>query len=127
MKKLAIAVFTLLSLISCSSEKSNFEQVGYHKSESKLRYITFQIKDSMKSTYENISVELALKIKEHGSRQMNSSGKATASFYYLTPQIAPDITTLNSQRANDVAHANKPLMVVWITPSGKVNIINKPK
>jgi len=96
MNKLAIAVFTLLSLISCSSEKSNFEQIGYHKSESKLRYITFQIKDSMTSTYKNISTELSLKIKEHGSHKMNTTGKATASFYYRAPKTAPDITNLSS-------------------------------
>ncbi len=58
---------------------------------------------------------------------MNTQGRVTASFYYLEKNNTPDITTLNAQNANDLAHEKKPIASVWIMPTGKINLIIKPE
>lgn len=58
---------------------------------------------------------------------MNTSGQVTASFYYIDKSSVPDITTLNAQRANDIAHERKPIASVWIMPTGKINLIKNPE
>jgi len=66
-------------------------------------------------------------LKKHGSKQMNTSGRVTASFYYINKNSAPDITMLDSQKANDIAHERKPIASVWIMPTGRINLIKNPE
>jgi hypothetical protein len=127
MNRIFVMLLLTLTLVGCGSSESNFDQVGYFKSENKLRYFTFQIKDPIGSTQTNISSALRAEIESHGKMQMNTSGHITASFYYLSPNNAPDITNLSAQQANDTAHAHKPIIAVWIMPTGKINVITNPK
>lgn len=119
-------VFLLLTAASCSSDSNTnsssslFEQVGYFKSENNLRYYTFWVKEPMKKE------QLLEEVKLHGSQQRNTSGQVTASFYYTSKIEAPDITNLDAQTANEVAHEKKPAVAVWIMPNGQINIIENP-
>lgn len=106
-----------------SKDNLTFEQIGYFKNDSKLRYFTFWVKSDSLINPNSISEKIYNKIKEHGSKQMNTSGKITASFYYLNKEQTPDITLLSAQKANDLAHNKKPIVAVWQMPNGQVNLI----
>ncbi len=110
-----------------SEDKLTFEQIGYYKNDSKLRYFTFWVKSNSVINPNSISEKIYNEIKEHGSKQMNTSGKITASFYYLTKEQAPDITLLSAQKANDLAHNKKPIVAIWKMPNGQVNLIKNPE
>jgi len=110
-----------------STAKLTFEQIGYYKNASKLRYFTFWVKSDSLINPNSISEKIYNQIKEHGSKQMNTSGKITASFYYLDKGQTPDITLLSAQEANDLAHNKKPIVAVWIMPNGQVNLIKNPE
>jgi hypothetical protein len=105
----------------------SFEQVGYYKGESKLRYFTFYVSSAEPLKENNLPHDFLDNLKEHGSKQMNTSGQITASFYYLTRDSTPDITTLSADKANDIAHNRKPIVAVWIMPNGQINVIEKPE
>lgn len=111
---------------SSSKDKLSFEQIGYYKNDSKLRYFTFWIKSDSMINPSSISEKIYNEIKEHGSKQMNTSGKITASFYYLNKGQTPDITMLSAQKANDLAHNKKPIAAVWKMPNGQINLIKNP-
>ena len=66
-------------------------------------------------------------IKQLGSLRMNTDGRVTASFYYLDRNQVPDITLLNAQAANDIAHERKPIASVWVMPTGRVDLIENPE
>jgi len=104
----------------------NFEQVGYYKGDNKLRYFTFYVKHGYTVINDSLPDELRNRIEYHGSKQMHTDGRLTASFYYFDKQNAPDITLLSAQEANDVAHERKPIMSVWIMPTGSVNTFVNP-
>lgn len=110
-----------------SEDKLTFEQIGYYKNVSKLRYFTFWVKSNSVINPNSISEKIYNEIKEHGSKQMNTSGKITASFYYLVKEQAPDITLLSAQKANDLAHNKKPIVAIWQMPNGQVNLIKNPE
>ncbi len=110
-----------------SIDKSTFEQIGYYKNDSKLRYFTFWVKSDSLINPNSISEKIYDEIKEHGSKQMNTNGKITASFYYLDKGQTPDITLLSAQEANDLAHNKKPIVAVWKMPNGQVNLIKNPE
>lgn len=131
---LVVGIFLILSVASGSDEQKsqsytnlNFEQVGYYKGENKLRYFTFYIKSSESLNRDSLSEDIFEELKKHGSKQMNTSGQITASFYYLDRNSAPDITNLDAQRANDLAHNSKPVAAIWIMPSGQINLIKNPE
>ena len=109
------------------NDKLSFEQIGYYKNDSKLRYFTFWIESNTTIVPDSISDKIYNEIKEHGSKQMNTSGNITGSFYYLDKEKAPDITLLSAQEANDLAHNRKPIAVVWIMPNGQINFIKSPE
>jgi len=117
---LAIVFFSFLGS-SCSGDgktaNSPFEQVGYFKGENNLRYYTFWVKETMKNE------QLLEAVKLHGSQQRNTSGQVTASFYYTSKNQAPDITNLDAETANEIAHEKKPAVAVWIMPNGQINVI----
>lgn len=123
---LLLIIFISLAFSSCNSDNntktstSSFVQVGYFKGENNLRYYTFWVKEPMKKE------QLLEEVKLHGSQQRNTSGQVTASFYYTSENEAPDITNLDAQTANEVAHENKPAVAVWIMPNGQINIIENP-
>ena len=131
---LFIGFSTLGTLIQLSSEnnpkatykkspKTLIKQKGYFK-KSKLRYFTFQTNIKRDA----IDDKLLKKLKAHGSKQPNTKGNVTASFYYLNTNSAPDITLAkNSQLANDIAHNHKPFLAVWIMPNQQVNMIRDPE
>ena len=110
-----------------SKNKLTFEQIGYFKNDSKLRYFTFWVKSDSLINPNSISEKIYDDIKEHGSNQMNTSGKITASFYYLDKGQTPDITLLSAQEANDLAHNKKPIVAVWKMPNGQVNLMKNPE
>jgi hypothetical protein len=127
---LVVGIFLILAVASGSDEQQsqtgtnlNFEQIGYYKGEKKLRYFTFYVKSSESLSRDSLSEEIFEELKKHGSKQMNTSGQITASFYYLDRNSAPDITNLDAQRANDLAHDRKPVAAIWIMPSGQINLI----
>lgn len=136
MKKILFTSLLITSLflnLSCgettssSKDKLSFEQIGYYKNDSKLRYFTFWIKSDSLINPNSISEKIYNEIKEHGSKQMNTSGKITASFYYLDKGQTPDITMLSAQGANDLAHKSKPIVAVWKMPNGQINLIKNPE
>jgi hypothetical protein len=104
-----------------------FEQIGYLKTESKLRYFTFYINVEDSIARDSIPQYLKNAIREDGSAQMNTDGCVTASFYYLDKNQAPDITYLSPDQANTIAHERTPLASVWIMPNGQVNLIENPE
>ena len=112
---------------SSKKEKLSFEQIGYFKNNNKLRYFTFWIKPDSMINPNSISEKTYNAIKEHGSKQTNTSGKITTSFYYLDKGQTPDITLLSAQEANDLAHTKKPIAAVWIMPNGQINLIKNPE
>lgn len=132
---LAIGVFIVFALASSETEEIktksgrtlDFEQIGCYKGDNKLRYFTFYVKSSEPLDALSIPEDVFEELKKHGSKQMNTSGQVTASFYYIDKSSAPDITTLDAQRANDIAHERKPITSVWIMPTGKINLIKKPE
>lgn len=135
MKKFLLTSVLLISLFlnnscgesSTANDKLSFEQIGYFKSDSKLRYFTFYVKSDSLINPNSISEKIYSEIKEHGSKQMNTSGEITASFYYLDKAQTPDITTLSAQEANDLAHKRKPVVAVWQMPNGQINLIKNPE
>ncbi len=132
---LAIGVFIAFALASGETEEIktesgitlDYEQIGYYKGDNKLRYFTFYVKSSEPLDAQSIPEDVFEELKKHGSKQMNTSGQVTASFYYFNKSSAPDITTLDAQRANDIAHERKPIASVWIMPTGKINLIKNPE
>ena len=110
-----------------SSDKLNFEQVGYYKGDNKLRYFTFWVESDTIMNPVAIPSEFLKEIKAHGAKQMNTAGQITASFYYLDKKQVPDITTLDAQAANDLAHEQRPITSVWIMPNGQINLIENPE
>lgn len=104
-----------------------FQQIGYFKGDNNLRYFTFHVKSSERIEENSILEDVFKVIKEHGSKQMNTSGQITASFYYIIEGSAPDISLLNSEEANKIAHARKPIAALWIMPSGQINLIKNPE
>lgn len=132
---LIIVILFVLVLTSCGDDKVKtksgatltFEQIGYFKNdETKLRYFTFYVKSPTPLSAESIPDDVFSEIKDHGSKQFNTAGCVTASFYYIDRSSAPDITSLSAQRANDVAHDRKPIAAVWIMPKGNINLIKNP-
>jgi hypothetical protein len=139
MKKTLFTTLLIISLFlnfSCgkttktkekSKDKLSFEQIGYFKNDNKLRYFTFWINSNNQINPSSISEKSYNEIKEHGSKQTNTSGKITASFYYLDKEQTPDITMLSAQDANDLAHKKKPIVAVWKMPNGQINLIKNPE
>jgi hypothetical protein len=126
-------VFALAELIgkkkdntSNKKNKLTFEQIGYFKSQDRLRYFTFYVEVPEQPDYIH-SENFYNEIKKHGAGQMYTDGKTTASFYYLDKKSTPDITLLNAQQANNIAHENNPIASVWIHPTGKINLIKNPQ
>lgn len=129
---LVIPMFVLLMACGQPDLKFNgkpisFDRVGYFKGDNNLRYFTFYINTQETVDRNNIPEELVKLTKEHGSKQMNTPGKVTASFYYLEKNKTPDITTLTANKANDLAHEMKPIISVWIMPNGQINQIKNPE
>lgn len=107
--------------------KVSFEEMGYFKSNN-LRYKTFFLTSKSISHKDSIPEGVILKIREHGSKQTNTSGNITASFYYLDRNKTPDISNLqNAEVANNMAHDNKPVIAVWIMPNGNINLLKNPE
>ena len=128
-----LILIPLLLFISCKEDSSKikkksitFDQVGYFKGDNNLRYYTFYLNTTDTIDRNNISEEIINSIKDHGSKQMNTTGQITASFYYLEKDKTPDITILDSAKANEVAHEMKPIMSVWIMPNGQINHFINP-
>ncbi len=132
---LVVVAFIVFAVASSESEGEktesginlNFEQIGYYKGENKLRYFTFYVNSSETLNPDSISEDVFEALKKHGSKQMNTSGQITASFYYIDKSSVPDITTLDAQKANDIAHERKPIASVWIMPTGQINLIYNPE
>ncbi|MDO9512071.1 MAG: hypothetical protein Q7J34_09950 [Bacteroidales bacterium] len=132
---LVLAAFIVFALASGESEEEktesgvnlNFEQVGYYKGDNNLRYFTFYVESSESLNANSISEDIFEALKKHGSKQMNTPGQVTASFYYIDRSATPDITSLTAQRANDIAHERKPIASVWIMPKGTINLIKNPE
>ena len=101
---LAIGVFIVFALASVETEEIktesgislDFEQIGYYKGDNKLRYFTFYVKSSEPLDAQSIPEDVFEELKKHGSKQMNTSGQVTASFYYIDRSSVPDITTLDA-------------------------------
>lgn len=104
-----------------------FDQIGYHKSDNNLRYFTFYVYRADMGKIDTDSEEFFNKLKQHGSSQPHTEGRVTTSFYYLDKNKTPDITQLNSQAANDLAHERDPIAAVWIQVDGEVNLIKNPE
>jgi hypothetical protein len=129
-----VGIFLILAFASGSDEQKtpsginlDFEQVGYYKGDNKLRYFTFYVKSSESLNRDSLSEDVFEALKKHGSKQMNTSGQITASFYYLDRNSVPDITNLDAQGANDLAHDRKPIAAIWIMPTGQINLIKNPE
>jgi hypothetical protein len=128
-------VFTDLStnsneeIINKEDLKLEFDQVGYYKlpdKNNRLRYFTFNVFSNVTLNKDSIPDSVFEKIYQHGSKMMNTSGAITATFYYIEPNYAPDITLLNANTAPDVAHDRKPIASVWIMPNGQINFFKNP-
>ena len=130
---ITLILFISTFLYWCSNNNNvtlnniEFEQVWYFKSNDNLRYFTFFINIKNIDSYTDLSEEIFSKIKEHGWKRMNTSWKVTASFYYTDRNNTPDITLLNSEDANNLAHEKKPIASVWIMPNGNINLIKSPE
>lgn len=132
---LVIGIFFVFAIASGESDEIktesgvtlDFEQIGYFKGDNNLRYFTFYVKTTEPLVTQSIPEEIYVELEKHGSKQMNTSGQVTASFYYIDRNSTPDITNLDAQRANDVAHEQKPIAAVWIMPTGKINLIKNPE
>lgn len=107
--------------------KADFKQIGYFKGDDRLRYFTFFVDYPKEVNRDSIPSDLLNQIKSHGSKQQNTAGKVTASFYYLDLGSTPDITNYNANRANDIAHEKKPIASVWIMPNGSINVFQNPQ
>jgi len=126
MRKLVVLFVIILMMASLGFGKGivNFKRIGYMKV-NKLRYFTFNISTKIKFNREKIPNNIKNAIKKHGSKQMNTIGKITASFYYL--KGAPDVTLLTPMKANNLAHDKKPIISVWVMPNGQVNVFENPE
>lgn len=132
---LVAVAFIVFAFASCESggEKTksgnnlDFEQIGYYKGDNNLRYFTFYVKASQSLYADSIPEDIFEALKNHGSKQMHTSGQVTASFYYIDKSSVPDITNLDAQKANDIAHDRKPIAAVWIMPTGNINLIKNPE
>lgn len=131
-----LVLFSLILVFSCGENSSSvknskdnltFEQIGYFKNSNKLRYFTFYVKSDSLINPNSINQNVFDEIEKHGSKQTNTSGEITASFYYLNKEQTPDITLLSAQEANDLAHNKKPIAAVWIMPNGQINFIKNPE
>ena len=131
----AIGIFIAFALASGEAEEIktesgitlDFEQIGYYKGDNKLRYFTFYVKSSKPLDAQSIPEDVFDELKKHGSKQMNTSGQVSASFYYINKSSVPNITTLDAQRANEIVHERKPIASVWIMPTGEINLIKNPE
>lgn len=128
------AVAALIISFSCGQEELqfngkpiSFEQVGYFKGSNNLRYFTFNMRTEGNIDRNNIPKELLELTKKHGSKQMNTPGEITASFYYYGETQAPDITNLSAEEANSKAHEMKPVIAVWIMPNGQIHQLENPE
>jgi hypothetical protein len=129
---LLLSMFVLFMSCGPSGLKFNgkpisFDRVGYFKGDNNVRYFTFYINTQETIDRNNIPEELLKLTKEHGSKQMNTGGRVTASFYYLERSKTPDITALTADKANDLAHEMKPIISVWIMPNGQINQFKNPE
>lgn len=130
-----ISMFFVLSY-SCNSDTKikvtetlsiEFEQIGYFKNDQQ-RVFTFYINSTEIIDKNNIPEKLWSVIEEHGKKQMNTQGKNTQSFYYLSRTNAPDVTNMKTyEGAIDKASLNEPLALVYIMFNGDKGIIKKPK
>lgn len=128
-------VFTDLStdfneeIIKKEDIKLDFNQIGYFKSPDKnnrIRYFTFNVLINTPVNKDSIPDSVFEKIYQHGSKRMNTAGAITATFYYIEPNYAPDITLLNANTVLDVAHDRKPIASVWKMPNGQINFFKNP-
>jgi len=99
----------------------SFKQVGYFKSQSRFRVFTFYVKINSPIQKGNIPDEILTAIKQHGRRQMHTSGCITASFYYFNKSKTPDVTMETSYaNAVNTAQSFKPAVFVLINPADEV-------
>lgn len=112
---------------AASGTNLDFERIGYYKGNNNLRYFTFYVKSSESLNRDSLSEDVFEELKKHGSKQSNTSGQITASFYYIDRNSVPDITNLDPQGANDLAHNRKPIAAIWIMPTGQINLIKNPE
>lgn len=103
-----------------------FEQIGYFKDDQQ-RVFTFYINSTEKIDKNNVPEKLWSVIEGHGKQQMNTQGKNTQSFYYLSRTNTPDVTNMKTYvRAIDKAYLNESLSLVYIMFNGEKGIIRNP-
>ena len=122
-----ILVAFVFGLAASTDTNDTFEQVGYYKGANKLRYFTVYVKGHEDVDRENIPAELEAEIVVHGSKQMHTDYRLTATFYYTEPGQAPNVTGMTAAQANAWAHDQKPLMAVWIMANEQVNVFRNPQ
>ena len=84
--------FMLIFLFSCLGD-NGIEQEGYFKDDNRNRIFTFSFES-------DVSID---EIKKHAKKQMNTSGRLTACYYYSIGSLIPrDGITL----ANNIYQAN---------------------
>ena len=104
-----------------------FEQVGYFKNDQQ-RVFTYFIDSPTRIDKDSVPEELWNAIEKHGKSQMNTKGKNTQSFYYLSRINTPDVTTLRTYDiALDKANLSDPLAIVYIMFNGDKGIVRNPK
>lgn len=115
-------------LSELASIETEFEQIGYYKGNSKNRVFTFYINSTKTISRDNIPIGLWNAIEEHGLKQMNTIGKTTQSFYYLTKQKAPDVTMYKTyDAAMNKAYDQAPVAVVYTQFNGEKGLLKKPE
>ena len=104
-----------------------FEQIGYFKKDQQ-RVFTFYINSTEIIDKNNVPEGLWRDIETHGKKQMNTQGKNTQSFYYLSHTKAPDVTQMKTyEGAIDRASENEPIALVYIMFNGDNGIVKNPK
>lgn len=107
--------------------KYEFEQVGYFKGSNNTRVYTFEIKTDENIIMGSVPNELWQLIETHGSNRMNTSGRNTQSFYYLSGTNIPDVTLSSDfDMAYEKAYEVQPLALVYIQFNGQKGLAKHP-
>lgn len=120
--------FTVLDVDSLSNTYViNYEQVGYYRSDKKVRFRTFNITTERKLNVDSLPQDFIYDIKEHGEKQYRTEGCVSSCYYYINRHDAPDISDCaTGECVFSRIEPTHPDIGIWINPRGETLVNIKP-